>query len=182
MLVLAASVAIGAWLLGGRADAPPPVRTTAPPPAVASARAPVAPRADPPAPTPPVVTADARTEAAALIASAAQARAGGDLRAAVGQLQAAVERAPSVETHAALGALYLEMGVTSAADVQLRAAAEGDPANADRWIALANAYYLKTDPGAAAEALDRARAAEPGLRVTRNADGWLVRDVTPPQP
>jgi Flp pilus assembly protein TadD len=184
LLVVALALGIGAWWRHASDVAPPPASP------VASERAPVAsaepaPRpADPtPAPAaPPVVTPEARREASALIASAAQARAGGDLRAAVGQLQTAVERAPSVETHAALGALYLEMGVTSAADVQLRAAAEGDPNNADRWIALANAYYMKPDPGAAAEALERARAVEPGLRVTRNADGWLVRDAPTPQP
>lgn len=137
------------------------------------------------APSPPVVsppTPAARAEATALIAAAVQARGAGDLRAAVEDLQAAVERAPSVETHGALGALYLEMGVTASADVHLRAAAEGDPTNADRWIALANAYYLKPDPGAAAEALAQARAAAPGLRVSRDANGWLVREPATPQP
>lgn len=187
-LVLVTGAAITTWWRGGPPVAPAPVARNAPasaPAATAPTQAPAtAPAAAAPVPpsSPPVVTPAARREAAALIASAAAARAGGDLRAAVGQLQAAVERAPSVETHAALGALYLEMGVTSAADTQLRAAAEGDPTNADRWIALANAYYLKPDPGAAAEALDRARAVEPGLQVSRNADGWLVRDAPAPQP
>jgi Tfp pilus assembly protein PilF len=186
VLVLAAGAALGAWWLGGDTVAPPrPVQRAAVERTV-DPRPDVAPEPEPPAaqpaPAAPVVTPEARREAAALLASAAEARAGGDLRAAVGQLQAAVERAPSVETHAALGALYLEMGVTSAADTQLRAAAEGDPGNADRWIALANAYYLKPDPGAAADALSRAREVEPGLRVTRNADGWLVREAPAPQP
>jgi len=110
------------------------------------------------------------------MAEAAAARAQGDLRTTVNLLQAAVDRAPAVETHAALGGLYLEMGVTSAADVHLRAAAMGDAGNADRWIALANALARKPDPGAAAEALERARATDPSLRIVRDARGWLARD------
>ena len=52
----------------------------------------------------------ARTAAAALLAEAADARKQGDLRTTLRLLQTAVERAPTVETHAALGALYLELG------------------------------------------------------------------------
>jgi tetratricopeptide (TPR) repeat protein len=122
----------------------------------------------------------ARTEAAALLAGAVEARERGDLRTTLALLQGAVERAPSVETHAELGALYLELGVPSAADSHLRAAAEAVPESADRWIALANALALKPDPIAAAEALDRAHAAEPDLRVARGTGGWLVRE--PPVP
>lgn len=117
-----------------------------------------------------------RMEAEALERRAVDARRRGDLRAALALLQTAVERAPTVETHGALGAFYLELGVTGAAEANLRTAVEGDPRNADRWIALANALALKPDPGAAAAALENARAAEPGVRVTRNADGWLVRE------
>jgi tetratricopeptide (TPR) repeat protein len=124
----------------------------------------------------------ARAEAAALLTDAAAARARGDLDATLELLQAAVERAPVTETHAALGALFLELGAAGAADTHLRAAAEGDPRTADRWIALANALALKPDPLAAATALGRARAAEPGLRVTRDGRGWLTRETTAPAP
>jgi len=117
----------------------------------------------------------AREAAETLLAEAAAARSRGDLRTTVDLLQAAVDRVPSVETHAALGGLYLEMGVTSAADVHLRAAAMGDADNADRWIALANALARKPDPGAAAEALERAHATEPSLHIGRDARGWLAR-------
>jgi hypothetical protein len=117
--------------------------------------------------------------AAALLADAAAARREGDLRTTLSLLQLAFERAPSVATHAALGAFYLELGASRAAEKHLRAATEGDPATADRWIALANALTLKPDPLAAAAALDRARSAEPGLRVTRDPGGWLVREPEP---
>jgi Tfp pilus assembly protein PilF len=180
LVALACGLGVTTWLVARPTPhvvSPPPV-PSAP---VAAAPRPSAEEASP-APTRPAVTPAARAEATALIGAAAQARGAGDLRAAVEDLQAAVERAPSVETHAALGALYLEMGVTASADLHLRAAAEGDPGNADRWIALANAYYLKPDPGAAAEALEQARTAEPGLRVTRDANGWLVRKPATPQP
>lgn len=124
----------------------------------------------------------ARTAAASFLADAVAARRRGDLRATLALLRAAVERAPAVETRAALGALYLELGVTGAAEANLRAAVEGDPGNADRWIALANTLALKPDPMAAADALEHARTAEPGLRVTRDAGGRLARAPAPPAP
>jgi len=118
--------------------------------------------------------------AAALLAAAAAARHQGDLRATLSLLETAVARAPTVETHGALGALYLELGAAGAAEAQLRVAAEGDPGSADRWIALANALALKPDPLAAADALERARSAEPGLHVTRDPAGRLMRQPSPP--
>ncbi|MCW5890924.1 MAG: hypothetical protein KIT14_10260 [bacterium] len=118
--------------------------------------------------------------AAALLADAAEARRQGDLRTTLALLQAAVAGTPSVETHAALGGLYFELGAAGPAVRNLRAAADGDPADADRWIALANALVLAPDPFAAAEALDHARRAEPGLRVRRDGGGWIVRE--PPAP
>jgi len=120
--------------------------------------------------------AEAHSTAAALLADAAAARRQGDLRTTLALLRAAAERVPSVETHAALGGLYLELGAVGRAETNLRAALEGDPGNADRWIALANALALKPDPMAAADALERARAAEPGVRITRGDDGWLARE------
>lgn len=119
---------------------------------------------------------DAHVEAGKLLRSAAEARARGDLRATLELLSSAVERAPTVETHAALGGFYLAVGAAAAAETHLRAAAEADPRNADLWIALANALALKPDPMAAAAALERARAAEPDLRVARDGGGWLSRE------
>jgi len=113
--------------------------------------------------------------AAALLAEAAGARRQGDLRTSLALLREAARRAPSVETHAALGGLYFELGAVRAAEPSLRAAAEGDPGNADRWIALANALALKPDPMAAAGALEHAQAVEPALRVGRDPSGRLVR-------
>src|SRR5690606_21757873 len=99
---------------------------------------------------------DAAATAAALLADAAHARQQGDLRTTLALLRAAVEQAPSVETWAALGGLYYELGAARAAEPNLRAAAEGDPDDPDRWIALANALALKPDPMAAAGALEQA--------------------------
>lgn len=120
-----------------------------------------------------------RAGTAALLAEAGAARRRGDLRSTLALLRRAVAGEPGGETHAALGGLYLELGAAGAAEPNLRAAAEADPGNADRWIALANALALKPDPMAAAGALDRARAADPGLRVTRDAGGLLVRATAP---
>lgn len=150
------------------AAAPP--RVDAPAPRVAPpANAPAAHRD--PAPLP----RDASDAAMALIADADAARRQGDLRTALALLRAAVDAAPSVATHAALGGLYLELGGARVAEPHLRAAAEGDPTNADRWVALANALALKPDPMAAAGALEQARAADPALDVTRDAGGFVVR-------
>jgi tetratricopeptide (TPR) repeat protein len=140
------------------------------------------PTASPVTSPPPPGPLAARTEAASLLANAAAARRQGDVRATLSLLRAAVERAPSVETHAARGALLLDLAIPDAAATDLRAAADGDPDNAERWIALANALALKPDPMAAAAALERARAAEPGLRVRHDAGGWLVRDSVQPAP
>ena len=60
-----------------------------------------------------------------LLAAAAAARHQGDLRATLSLLETAVARAPTVETHGALGALYLELGAAGAAEAQLRVAARG---------------------------------------------------------
>lgn len=135
---------------------------------------------EPPVTDAAVSAADTSADAAALLADAREARRRGDLRTQLALLEAAVELAPGVETHAALGTLYLELGAARRAEKQLRAAAEGDPGNADLWIALANALALEPDPFAAADALARARAAEPGARITRDASGRLVREPSPP--
>jgi Tfp pilus assembly protein PilF len=181
MLVAGALAAAAGWSWWRTAAAPvtqPPsharaaVAAPAPAPEVTStSRAPMM----PPGPLAAFPDPSARAAAAALLTQATDARSRGDLRTALGLLQAAVARAASVEAHAALGGLYLELGVAGPAESHLRTAVEGDPRNADRWIALANALALKPDPMAAADALERARAAMPGIQITRNADGWLVR-------
>ena len=52
------------------------------------------------------------------------------------------------------------------------------------FIILANVYYRKVDPGAAWKAEKRARAAEPGLELGRDAAGMRVRkgDTVPRNP
>jgi hypothetical protein len=70
------------------------------------------------------------------------------------------------------------------AAIHLRAAAELDPMNADRWIALANLYYRKVDLGEAWKAEKRAREAEPGLELARDENGMRIRkgDKAPREP
>lgn len=180
---VAAAAAVWGWLALRPSATIAPIAT---PPATAQAPAAVVPAPPPaPMPQPPIGSlaqfpnVAARDTATSSLTAAADARRQGDLRATLAFLQNAVERAPAVETHAALGGLYLELGAAGAADPHLRAAAEADPGSADRWLALANALALKPDPIAAAHALERARTAEPGLRVTRDATGRLIRHSTP---
>jgi tetratricopeptide (TPR) repeat protein len=87
----------------------------------------------------------------------------------------AVEAAPTAKNHGDLGSLLYRLTAFDEATLHLRAAAELDPGNADRWIALANVYYRRVNPGAAWEAEKRAREAEPGLELARDAEGMRVR-------
>jgi len=89
------------------------------------------------------------------------------VREALASLKDAVRTDPSPENHAAYGRLLRDLTAMDDALYQLRAAAEKDPGNADRWIELANAYYLKPDPGLAWNAEKRAKQAEPGLQLRR---------------
>jgi tetratricopeptide (TPR) repeat protein len=82
---------------------------------------------------------------------------------------------PTAKNHGDLGSLLYRLTAFDEAAVHLRAAAELDPGNADRWIALANVYYRKVNPGEAWKAEKRARAAEPGLELGRDAEGMRVR-------
>lgn len=148
-------------------------------PAVAARRAVSAPLPTPVAPSAPP-SAAARAAAAALIDQATTARRHGDLRGTLALLQTAVERAPDATTYAAIGGFYLDLGVTRAAETNLRAALADDATNADHWIALANVLALKPDPIAAADALAQARAVEPNLHVTRDGGGRLWREAPPP--
>lgn len=87
----------------------------------------------------------------------------------------AVEADPSAKNHGDLGALLYRLTAFDEAAIHLRAAAELDPGNADRWIALANVYYRKVDLGEAWKAEKRAREAEPGLELGRDGGGMRVR-------
>ena len=99
----------------------------------------------------------------------------GDFRAGFEAYRLAVEYSPTAETHGLVGDLYLRAAATSEAAFHLRRAADLDPANADRWLALANVYILKTDLGAAWKAIDRAKQVEPGIIVQRDHNNFVVR-------
>lgn len=136
---------------------------TAAPTAVASTRTPA-----PPTPAAAVDGATLRAEADRLIAE-------GRVVEGIDVFRKAVEAAPTAKNHGDLGTLLYRLTAFDEAMPHLRAAAELDPGNADRWIALANVYYRKVNPGAAWEAEKRAREAEPGLELGRDAEGMRVR-------
>jgi len=116
-----------------------------------------------------------RLAAERLIESGQRAIKAGDLGLVYEQLFRAVETYSSVETHAALGDILLKTSMASMADYHLRWAAEHDPGNPDRWIALANAYTLKIDPNAAYKAIAKARALDPDIKVVRDQRGFFKR-------
>jgi tetratricopeptide (TPR) repeat protein len=118
---------------------------------------------------------DSRELARALLEDGAAALANGDMKKGFAAYRRAVDYDPNAETHGALGALYLKSAVVSEAEFHLRRAAEIEPYNADRWLALANAYFLKSDLGAAWKAIDRAKEVEPGLLTARDANNFVVR-------
>jgi tetratricopeptide (TPR) repeat protein len=96
----------------------------------------------------------------------------------------AVAADPSAKNHGDLGGLLYGLTAYDEAAIHLRAAAELDPMNADRWIALANVYYRKVDLGEAWKAEKRAREAEPGLELARDGSGMRIRkgDKAPREP
>jgi len=99
----------------------------------------------------------------------------GRVRRGLDVFRKAVEADPSAKNHGDLGELLYKLTALDEAAVHLRAAAELDPGNADRWIALANLYYRKVDLGEAWKAEARAREAEPGLQLGRDSQGLRVR-------
>lgn len=103
------------------------------------------------------------------------ALASGDLRDGFEAYRRALEYTPTAETHGLVGDLYLRAAATSEAAFHLRRAADLEPDNADRWLALANVYILKTDLGAAWKAIERAKEAEPGITVERDRNNFVVR-------
>lgn len=129
------------------------------------------PAAGPAAGTEPASAADAvrlREEADRLIAE-------GRAPEGIDALRKATEADPSARNHGDLGALLQRLTAFDEATRHLQRAAELDPTNADRWIALANAWYLAVNPGEAWKAERRAREAEPGLQLGRDASGLRVR-------
>jgi tetratricopeptide (TPR) repeat protein len=96
----------------------------------------------------------------------------------------AVDAAPTAKNHGDFGGLLYRLTAFDEAALHLRAAADLDPGNADRWMALANVYYRKVNPGEAWKAERRAREAEPGLELGRDNEGMRVRKgaMAPPNP
>lgn len=115
------------------------------------------------------------TDGAALRAEADRLIAEGRVTEGIEVFRKAVEAAPTAANHGDLGSLLYRLTAFDEAALHLRAAAELDPGNADRWIALANVYYRKTNPGEAWKAEKRAREAEPGLQLGRDGAGMRVR-------
>jgi hypothetical protein len=111
---------------------------------------------------------DLRVEADRLIAE-------GRVLEGVNMMRKATEADPSARNHGDFGHLLQRLTAFDEALVHLRRAAELDPGNADRWIALANAYYRAVNPGEAWKAEKRAKEAEPGLELGRAANGMRVR-------
>jgi tetratricopeptide (TPR) repeat protein len=186
-----AAAALGAWLLAARAPAPPPPScddeaacapaTPAPLASVVASAAPAV-RGSPrpsasvtPAAATPGAAPTSAADGVALRAEADRLIAAGKVMEGIAVFRKAVAAAPTAENHGDLGSLLYRLTAFDEAAVNLRAAAERDPGNADRWIALANAYYRKVDPGEAWKAEKRAREAEPGLVLGRDADGMRVR-------
>jgi tetratricopeptide (TPR) repeat protein len=141
--------------------------------AAAATRAPSPVRASPRTPVPP--SPGVAADGAALRAEADRLIAEGKVVEGIDVFRKAVEAAPTAKNHGDLGSLLYRLTAFDEAARHLRAAAELDPGNADRWIALANAYYRKVDPGEAWKAEKRAREAEPGLQLGRDGDGMRVR-------
>lgn len=103
------------------------------------------------------------------------ALADGDFESGFKAYRRAVEYNPNAETHGLIGDLYLHSAAISEAAFHLRRAADLEPNNPDRWLALANVYILETDLGAAWKAIDRAKEVEPNLIVERDKNNFVVR-------
>lgn len=108
--------------------------------------------------------------------------AAGKVQDAIDAFRKLVVTEPTAKNHGDLGTLLYTLTAFDEAAVHLRAAAELEPGNADRWIALANVYYRKVNPGEAWKAEKRAREAEPGLELGRDGTGMRVRQGAAPPP
>jgi tetratricopeptide (TPR) repeat protein len=191
LLLLAASVITGALLLVPKRSShvPEPARGDAassgslPEPAARTTET-VSP-ASPPKPGDAGVSDEPTpADGVALRAAADRLISDGQVREGLDVFRKAVEADPSAKNHGDLGSLLYRLTAFDEAAIHLRAAAELDPGNADRWIALANLYYRKVDLGEAWKAEKRAREAEPGLELGRDLEGMRVRKggSTPPNP
>lgn len=118
---------------------------------------------------------DVHALASSLVEQGRAALAMGDLEKGFEAYRRAADYDPSAETHGLVGDLYLRMAVRSEAEFHLRRAADLDPENPDRWLALANAYFLKSDLGAAWKAIDRAKQADPTITIERDENNFVVR-------
>jgi tetratricopeptide (TPR) repeat protein len=118
---------------------------------------------------------DVRALASSLVEQGRAALAAGDLEKGFEAYRRAADYDPSAETHGLVGDLYLRMAVRSEAEFHLRRAADLEPENPDRWLALANAHFLKSDLGAAWKAIDRAKQADPTIDIERDANNFVVR-------
>jgi tetratricopeptide (TPR) repeat protein len=184
LVLLVVSVALGVWWFSPAPPSPAPPAPTARPGERAAApedRSPAtaaepavtpepSPLPAPPAP-PPAATADGvalREEADRLIAE-------GRILEGLDAMRKATAADPSARNHGDLGSLLARLTALDEALIHLRRAAELDPGNADRWIALANAYYRKVELGEAWKAERRAREAEPGLVLGRDGGGLRIR-------
>ncbi len=122
----------------------------------------------------PLTEQEAAVASSLVLEEGKKAMAAGDLTLAFEHLFRATELHGSLEAHATLGDLLVRSRQAWRADEHLRKAAEIDPQNPDRWIALANAYAIKPDPIAASRAIKRAKELEPEIVVERD-DGGLYK-------
>jgi hypothetical protein len=161
----------------GAAESPKAGPVPSPPQATAPAAPPRS--AEPPAPP-----AAPAPDGKALRAESDRLFAEGKPLEGIRKLREATAADPTAKNHGDLGDLLQRLTAIDEALVHLRQAAELDPGNADRWIALANGYYQAVDPGAAWEAEKRAKEAEPGLVLGRDKAGRRVRqgDSEPRKP
>ncbi len=195
-LLVAVAIGAGTWMAWRPAvDAPPPepgtdaCRTGAPTSCEAPARDPApasigsAPRTRRPAEAggPPASTSteqapgEVAAEGERLREEADRLLAAGRVLEAVDAMRRAAEVDPSARNHGDLGAILERLTAFEEAARHLKLAAELDPSNADRWLALANVYYRAIEPGEAWKAERRAKEAEPGIELRRDAGGRLVR-------
>lgn len=187
LLLLAASVAAGFLLTRPKPEAPAPEAAceagescgidVASPPAAEATPAPEPPQSAAPAPAAPAPATDGPVvvvDPVGLRAQADRLLAEGRVKEGVDALRQATYANPTAKNHGDLGSLLEKLTVFDEALRELKAAAELEPNNPDRWIDVANAAYRAVDPGEAWAAERRAREARPGLELQRGPGGlWL---------
>jgi tetratricopeptide (TPR) repeat protein len=191
--MLLAAILFGAMLLQRPKQSPRPSAPECGDPSTcgANAPAPAEPTVPPTVPPPDRVETLAAEPSQAVPADGAALREEADRLIAAGKIvegievfRRAVDAAPTAKNHGDFGGLLYRLTAFDEAALHLRAAADLDPGNADRWMALANVYYRKVNPGEAWKAERRAREAEPGLELGRDNEGMRVRKgaMAPPNP